>query len=62
MKAVAVLAAFTILYDLFLVAFVTKQTSTNYSETISTSGWPKGVYIVKVIIGKEEYTEKVIMK
>ena len=41
---------------------VTKQTSTNYSETISTSGWPKGVYIVKVIIGKEEYTEKVIMK
>ncbi len=41
---------------------VVKQTSTNYSETISTSGWSKGVYIVKVITGKEEYTEKVIVK
>ncbi len=36
--------------------------STSLIETISTSGWPKGVYIVKVSIGKEELTEKVIVK
>ena len=28
------------------------QSSTNRSETISTTGWPKGIYIVKVTIGK----------
>ena len=32
------------------------------SETISTVGWPKGIYIVKVTIGKEEQTEKVLVK
>jgi subtilisin family serine protease len=31
------------------------------SETISTVGWPKGIYIVKVTIGKEELTEKVLV-
>ncbi len=36
--------------------------STNRSVSISTSGWPKGIYIVKVTIGKEVYTEKVIVK
>ena len=38
------------------------QSSTNRSETISTAGWPKGIYVVKVTIGKEELTEKVIVK
>ena len=37
------------------------QSSMNRSETISTAGWPKGIYIVKVTIGKEELTEKVIV-
>lgn len=36
--------------------------STNRSESISTAGWQKGVYIVKVAIGKEELTEKVIVR
>ena len=35
---------------------------TSRSEIISTIGWPKGVYIIKVTIGKEELTEKVIVK
>ena len=38
------------------------QSSTNRSETISTVGWPKGIYVVKVTIGKEEMTEKIIVK
>lgn len=38
------------------------RSSTNCSETISTAGWPKGIYIVKATIGKEELTEKVIVK
>ena len=38
------------------------QSSTSRSETISTAGWPKGIYVVKVTIGKEELTEKVIVK
>lgn len=38
------------------------QSSTSRSETISTAGWPKGIYIVKVTIGKEELTEKVVVK
>ncbi len=38
------------------------QSSMNRSETISTAGWPKGIYIVKVTIGKEELTEKVMVK
>ena len=41
---------------------MTTQSSTNRSETISTIGWPKGIYVVKVTIGKEELTEKVIVK
>jgi len=35
--------------------------SMSRSETISTAGWPKGIYIVKVTIGKEELTEKVLV-
>ena len=37
------------------------QSSKNRSETISTAGWPKGIYIVKVTIGKEELTEKIMV-
>ena len=36
--------------------------STSRSETISTVGWPKGIYVVKATIGDEELTEKVIVK
>lgn len=25
-------------------------------------GWPKGIYVVKVTIGKEELTEKIMVK
>ena len=35
--------------------------STSRSETISTVGWPKGIYVVKATIGDEELTEKVIV-
>lgn len=38
------------------------QSSTCRSESISTVGWPKGVYVVKATIGDEELTEKVIVK
>ncbi|MBP5800376.1 MAG: T9SS type A sorting domain-containing protein, partial [Prevotella sp.] len=38
------------------------QSSTSRSETISTAGWPKGIYIVKVTVGKEVLTEKVVVK
>lgn len=41
---------------------MTTLSSTNRSETISTAGWPKGIYIVKVTVGKEELTEKVMVK
>jgi subtilisin family serine protease len=32
------------------------------STTISTVGWPKDVYIIKAKIGKEEVTEKIVVK
>lgn len=32
------------------------------STTISTAGWPKGIYIIKAKIGKEEVTEKIVVK
>lgn len=38
------------------------RSSTSRSETISTVGWPKGIYVVKATIGDEELTEKVIVK
>ena len=38
------------------------QSSASRSETISTVGWPKGIYVVKATIGDEELTEKVIVK
>ena len=38
------------------------QSSTSRSESISTVGWPKGIYVVTVTIGKEVLTEKVIVR
>ncbi len=38
------------------------QSSTSRSESISTLGWPKGIYVVKATIGDEVLTEKVIVK
>ena len=38
------------------------QTINSRSTTISTAGWPKGVYIIKAKIGKEEITEKIVVK
>ena len=40
----------------------TAQTVSSRSTTISTAGWPKGVYIIKAKIGKEEVTEKIVVK
>ena len=41
---------------------IAMQSSTSRSETISTAGWPKGIYVVKVTIGEEVLTEKVLVK
>lgn len=41
---------------------MTTRSSISRSATISTSGWPKGVYVVKVTVGKEVLTEKFIVK
>lgn len=38
------------------------QTVSSRSATISTAGWPKGVYVIKARIGKEEVTEKFVVK
>ena len=43
-------------------ALVATQSSASRSTTIATSGWPKGIYVVKVTIDKEVLTEKIIMK
>lgn len=37
------------------------QSTINLTEIISTLGWPKGVYVVKVKVGKEEFKEKIIV-
>ena len=36
--------------------------SDSRSESISTAGWSKGVYIIKVTIGKEELTKKTLVQ
>ena len=41
---------------------MTTRNSTNHSTTVSTAGWPKGMYVVRVTIGNEVLTEKVIVK
>ena len=38
------------------------RSSTSRSATITTAGWPKGMYVVKVTVGKEVLTEKVVVK
>lgn len=38
------------------------QSSSSRSETISTAGWPKGIYVVKATVGKEVLTEKVMVR
>lgn len=41
---------------------VFSQSSTSRTESIFTSRWLKGIYIIKVTIDKEELTEKIIVK
>ena len=41
---------------------MTTRSSTSRSATISTAGWPKGMYVVRVTVGKEVLTEKVVVK
>ena len=43
-------------------ALTATRSSTSRSATIITVGWPKGIYIVKVTVGKEILTEKVIVR
>jgi hypothetical protein len=43
-------------------ALMATQSSTSRSSTISTAGWPKGLYIVKVTIGMKVLIEKIIIK
>lgn len=43
-------------------ALMASQSSSNRSETISTAGWPEGIYAVKAAVGKEELTGKFIVK
>ena len=40
---------------------MTTRNSTSRSKTISTAGWPKGMYVVRVTIGYEMLTEKVLV-
>lgn len=41
---------------------MTTQSTTSRSATINTAGWPKGMYVVRVTVGKEVLTEKVVVK
>jgi hypothetical protein len=38
------------------------RSETSKSASVSTLGWPKGIYIVKATWGKEELTEKFVLK
>lgn len=38
------------------------QSATGRSATVSTAGWPKGIYIVKATIGNEVLKEKVTVR
>ena len=40
---------------------MTTRNSTSRSTNISTAGWPKGMYVVRVTIGYEMLTEKVLV-
>ncbi len=41
---------------------MTTHNSTSRSTIVSTAGWPKGMCVIRVTIGEEVLTEKVIMK
>lgn len=41
---------------------MTTRTSMNRSTSVSTIGWPKGLYAVKVIVDKEELIEKMVIR
>lgn len=41
---------------------MTTRNSTSRSTTISTAGWPKGMYVVNVTVGKETWSEKIVKK
>ena len=41
---------------------MTTSNATSRSSTVSTAGWPKGMYVVRVTIGNEVLTEKVVIK
>ena len=41
---------------------IATQTSTSRSTTLSTTGWQKGLYVVKVVVGNEFWSEKIIKK
>lgn len=41
---------------------MTTQNSNSRSTSVSTAGWPKGMYVVRVTIGNEVLTEKVVIK
>jgi len=41
---------------------MTTRTSMNRSTSVSTIGWPKGLYVVKVIVDKEELIEKMVIR
>lgn len=43
-------------------AIMATRSSTSRSATVSTAGWSKGMYVIKMIIGGEVYTEKVNVK
>ena len=40
----------------------TRSSMSSRSTTISTAGWPKGMYVVRVTIGNEVLTDKVVIK
>ena len=40
----------------------TAETVNGRSATISTASWPKGIYVIKAILGKDEVIEKIIVK
>ena len=40
---------------------MTTRKSTSRSLTVSAAGWPKGMYMVNVTVGKEVMTRKVVV-
>lgn len=41
---------------------MTTRNSTSRTLTVSTAGWPKGMYVVNVTVGKETWSEKIMKK